>query len=111
MEDVAKRLIDWVSRPDDELSSAGHAHGRADGVRDLAELDRFCDAMIKIREEIGRVAAGVATRQPAGQRPAHLRPGDRRGGNTPIPGAWRRFPRDCITARCTPTVQTNTGHQ
>ena len=25
---------------------------------DLAELDRFCDAMIAIREEIGRVASG-----------------------------------------------------
>jgi len=26
---------------------------------DLAELDRFCDAMIAIRKEIGQVAAGV----------------------------------------------------
>ena len=40
---------------------------------DLAELDRFCDAMIAIRGEIERVAAGEwrRRRQPAAQRAAH----------------------------------------
>ena len=40
---------------------------------DLAEIDRFCDAMIAIRSEIDEVAAGRVAdgRQPAGERAAH----------------------------------------
>ena len=42
---------------------------------DLAELDRFVDAMIAIRAEIDRVARGgvAGRRQPAAQRAAHRR--------------------------------------
>ena len=38
-----------------------------------AELDRFCDAMIAIREEIREIEAGVLDRegQPAQERAAH----------------------------------------
>jgi glycine dehydrogenase len=37
----------------------------------LGELDRFCDAMISIREEIGRVESGE---WPAGENPLRLAP-------------------------------------
>ena len=52
---------------------------------DLAELDRFCDAMIAIRGEIDRVAPrGLAgRRQPAAQRTAH-RGARRRGVDAPL---------------------------
>ena len=114
MEDVAKRLIDYgFHAPTMSFPVPGTLMVEPTESEDLAELDRFCDAMIKIREEIGRVAAGEWPRDdnPLVNAPHTSGQVTVDGGNTPIPGAWRRFPRDCIPARCTPTVQTNTGHQ
>ena len=58
---------------------------------DLAELDRFCDAMIAIRGEIGPGGGGgVAGRgQPAAQRPAHRAMLAGRVGRTRTPASRR----------------------
>ena len=59
VEDVAKRLIDYgFHAPTMSFPVPGTLMVEPTESEDLAELDRFCDAMIKIREEIGRVAAG-----------------------------------------------------
>ena len=59
-EDVAKRLIDYgFHAPTLSFPVAGTLMVEPTESEDLAELDRFCDAMIKIRQEIDRVAAGV----------------------------------------------------
>jgi glycine dehydrogenase len=58
-EDVAKRLIDYgFHAPTMSFPVAGTLMIEPTESEDLAELDRFCDAMIAIRAEIGRVAAG-----------------------------------------------------
>jgi glycine dehydrogenase len=57
--DVAKRLIDYgFHAPTMSFPVPGTLMVEPTESENLAELDRFCDAMIKIREEIGRVAAG-----------------------------------------------------
>ncbi len=59
VEDVAKRLIDYgFHAPTMSFPVAGTLMIEPTESEDLAELDRFCDAMIAIREEIRRVAAG-----------------------------------------------------
>jgi len=59
VEDVAKRLIDYgFHAPTMSFPVPGTLMVEPTESENLAELDRFCDAMIKIREEIGRVAAG-----------------------------------------------------
>jgi glycine dehydrogenase len=64
VEDVAKRLIDYgFHAPTMSFPVAGTLMIEPTESEDLAELDRFCDAMISIREEIGRVAAGEYDRQ------------------------------------------------
>ena len=76
-EDVAKRLIDYgFHAPTMSFPVAGTLMVEPTESEDLAELDRFCDAMIAIRAEIDRVAAGELRRrrQPAAQRPAHGQP-------------------------------------
>jgi glycine dehydrogenase len=56
VEDVAKRLIDFgFHAPTMSFPVAGTLMIEPTESEDLAELDRFCDAMITIREEIGRV--------------------------------------------------------
>lgn len=59
VEDVAKRLIDYgFHAPTMSFPVAGTLMIEPTESEDLAELDRFCDAMIAIRAEIDRVGAG-----------------------------------------------------
>jgi glycine dehydrogenase len=58
-EDVAKRLIDYgFHAPTLSFPVAGTLMVEPTESEDLAELDRFCDAMIAIRGEIDQVLAG-----------------------------------------------------
>jgi glycine dehydrogenase len=58
-EDVAKRLIDYgFHAPTMSFPVAGTLMIEPTESEDLAELDRFCDAMISIRGEIDKVTAG-----------------------------------------------------
>ncbi len=59
VEDVAKRLIDYgFHAPTMSFPVAGTFMVEPTESESLRELDRFCDAMIAIRSEIARVAAG-----------------------------------------------------
>jgi len=59
VDDVAKRLIDYgFHAPTMSFPVAGTLMVEPTESEDLAELDRFCDAMIAIRAEIDRVARG-----------------------------------------------------
>ncbi|MCD0442779.1 aminomethyl-transferring glycine dehydrogenase [Glycomyces sp. A-F 0318] len=59
VEDVAKRLIDYgFHAPTMSFPVAGTLMVEPTESEDLAELDRFCEAMIGIRAEIEAVAAG-----------------------------------------------------
>ena len=56
VDDVAKRLIDYgFHAPTMSFPVAGTLMIEPTESEDLAELDRFCDAMIAIRAEIDRV--------------------------------------------------------
>ena len=58
-EDVAKRLMDYgFHAPTLSFPVAGTLMVEPTESEDKRELDRFCDAMIAIRAEIGRVEAG-----------------------------------------------------
>ncbi len=58
-EDVAKRLMDYgFHAPTMSFPVAGTLMIEPTESEDLAELDRFCDAMIAIRHEIARVQDG-----------------------------------------------------
>jgi glycine dehydrogenase len=62
VDDVAKRLIDYgFHAPTMSFPVAGTLMVEPTESEDLGELDRFCDAMIAIREEIRRVEAGEWT--------------------------------------------------
>jgi glycine dehydrogenase len=59
VEDVAKRLVDYgFHAPTISFPVAGTLMVEPTESEDLAELDRFCEAMISIRQEIERVASG-----------------------------------------------------
>jgi glycine dehydrogenase len=59
IDDVAKRLIDYgFHAPTMSFPVAGTLMVEPTESEDLAELDRFCDAMESIRGEIAKVAAG-----------------------------------------------------
>jgi glycine dehydrogenase len=59
VDDVAKRLIDFgFHAPTMSFPVAGTLMVEPTESEDLGEIDRFCDAMIQIRAEIDRVAAG-----------------------------------------------------
>jgi glycine dehydrogenase len=59
VEDIAKRLIDYgFHAPTMSFPVAGTLMIEPTESEDLAELDRFADAMIAIRAEIERVAGG-----------------------------------------------------
>ncbi len=59
VDDVAKRLVDYgFHAPTMSFPVAGTLMVEPTESEDLAELDRFCEAMIAIRGEIDRVAAG-----------------------------------------------------
>ena len=58
-EDVAKRLIDYgFHAPTMSFPVAGTLMVEPTESESMAELDRFCEAMIAIRNEIGQVASG-----------------------------------------------------
>jgi glycine dehydrogenase len=62
VDDVAKRLIDYgFHAPTMSFPVAGTLMVEPTESEDLGELDRFCDAMIAIREEIRRVEKGEWT--------------------------------------------------
>jgi glycine dehydrogenase len=64
VDDVAKRLIDYgFHAPTMSFPVAGTLMIEPTESEDLAELDRFCDAMIAIREEIARVGSGELSRE------------------------------------------------
>ena len=59
VDDVAKRLADYgLHAPTMSFPVAGTLMVEPTESEDLAEIDRFVDAMIGIREEIARVATG-----------------------------------------------------
>jgi len=61
-EDIAKRLMDYgFHAPTMSFPVAGTLMIEPTESEDLAELDRFCDAMIAIRNEIQQVEAGIWT--------------------------------------------------
>jgi glycine dehydrogenase len=63
-EDVAKRLADYgLHAPTLSFPVAGTLMVEPTESEPLAELDRFCDAMIAIREEIRRVETGAWPRE------------------------------------------------
>ena len=58
-EDIAKRLMDYgFHAPTMSFPVAGTLMVEPTESEDLAELDRFCDAMIAIREEMNKVKSG-----------------------------------------------------
>jgi glycine dehydrogenase len=72
VDDVAKRLIDYgFHAPTMSFPVAGTLMVEPTESEDLAELDRFCDAMIAIRAEIDQVADGT---WPAGDNPLRNAP-------------------------------------
>jgi glycine dehydrogenase len=63
VEDVAKRLIDYGFHPPTvSFPVAGTLMVEPTESESKEELDRFCDAMIAIREEIREVEQGIAAR-------------------------------------------------
>jgi glycine dehydrogenase len=72
VEDIAKRLIDYgFHAPTMSFPVAGTLMIEPTESENLAELDRFCDAMIDIRAEIDRVGSGE---WPAEDNPLHNAP-------------------------------------
>jgi glycine dehydrogenase len=72
VEDIAKRLIDYgFHAPTMSFPVAGTLMIEPTESENLAELDRFCDAMIDIRAEIERVGSGE---WPADDNPLHNAP-------------------------------------
>ncbi|MFD0890596.1 glycine dehydrogenase (aminomethyl-transferring), partial [Streptosporangium algeriense] len=63
VDDVAKRLVDYgFHAPTMSFPVAGTLMIEPTESEDLAELDRFCEAMIAIRGEIEKVASGAYDR-------------------------------------------------
>ena len=92
VDDVAKRLVDYgFHAPTMSFPVAGTLMVEPTESEDLAEIDRFCDAMIAIRGEIDRVEAGEWT--PGGlaaaPRAAHRPRARRRVGPRLLPRARR----------------------
>jgi glycine dehydrogenase len=59
VDDVAKRLVDYgFHAPTMSFPVAGTLMVEPTESEDLAEIDRFCEAMIAIKAEADRVAAG-----------------------------------------------------
>ncbi len=64
VEDIAKRLMDYgFHAPTVSFPVAGTLMIEPTESESKAELDRFCDALIQIREEIGEIEAGAADRK------------------------------------------------
>jgi glycine dehydrogenase len=72
VDDVAKRLADYgLHAPTMSFPVAGTLMVEPTESEDLAELDRFCEAMIAIKAEVDKVAAGE---WPADDNPLHNAP-------------------------------------
>ena len=74
VDDVAKRLIDYgIHAPTMSFPVAGTLMVEPTESENLDEIDRFCDAMVAIRDEINEVATGALDPfgQPADERAAH----------------------------------------
>jgi glycine dehydrogenase len=72
VDDVAKRLIDYgFHAPTMSFPVAGTLMVEPTESEDLAELDRFCDALIAIRGEVDQVGSG---RWPAADNPLRQAP-------------------------------------
>ncbi|HEY3411003.1 MAG TPA: aminomethyl-transferring glycine dehydrogenase [Propionicimonas sp.] len=72
VDDVAKRLVDYgFHAPTMSFPVSGTLMIEPTESESLAEIDRFCDAMIAIRAEMDQVAAGV---WPADDNPLHNAP-------------------------------------
>ena len=94
VDDVAKRLIDYgFHAPTMSFPVAGTLMIEPTESEDLRELDRFCDAMIAIRDEIRRVESGEWSidESPLRQRAAHRRGRDGRLGPS-VPAPARHLP-------------------
>src|SRR4029077_9912485 len=64
VEDIAKRLIDYGFHPPTvSFPVAGTLMIEPTESESLEELDRFCDAMISIRQEIREIEEGKADRE------------------------------------------------
>ncbi len=90
VEDVAKRLIDYgFHAPTMSFPVAGTLMIEPTESESLAEIDRFCDAMIAIRREIARVESGD---WPAGDNPLANAP---HTAEDLVAGDWPHpYPRD-----------------
>ena len=89
VDDVAKRLVDYgFHAPTMSFPVAGTLMVEPTESEDLAEIDRFCDAMLAIRAEIDQVERGSGastSRRCAGPRTPRA----------PIVGDWdRAYPRE-----------------
>jgi glycine dehydrogenase len=63
VEDIAKRLMDYgFHAPTVSFPVAGTLMIEPTESESKVELDRFCDALIAIREEIGEIESGIADR-------------------------------------------------
>ncbi len=63
VDDVAKRLIDYgIHAPTMSFPVAGTLMVEPTESENLEEIDRFCDAMVAIRDEINEVATGALDR-------------------------------------------------
>ena len=103
VDDVAKRLIDYgFHAPTMSFPVAGTLMVEPTESEDLAEIDRFCDAMIAIKAEIDRVGGGGVDRRglPAARRAAH-RPGARRQVGARLHARGRRRSRPGSTPTST----------
>ena len=64
VEDIAKRLMDYgFHAPTVSFPVAGTLMIEPTESESKAELDRFCDALIAIREEIREIELGIADRE------------------------------------------------
>ena len=108
VDDVAKRLIDYgFHAPTMSFPVAGTLMIEPTESETLAELDRFCEAMIAIRGEIDQVAAGdVAARRRARCATPRTPPrscsatGTGRTPASSAPTRWRRCGRPSTSRRC-----------
>jgi glycine dehydrogenase len=90
VEDVAKRLIDFgFHAPTMSFPVAGTLMIEPTESESLAELDRFCDAMIAIRDEIARVERGEWRAQDS-----PLRHAPHTAADVAIDDWQRAYPRD-----------------
>ena len=113
VEDIAKRLMDYgFHAPTMSLPVPGTLMIEPTESESKAELDRFCDAMIRIREEIRAIEQGDdgPPGQPPQERPPH-RPTPSRPtpGTTPTPASRPPSPPPgCASTSSGPTSAAST---